>query len=111
MRPRLASGVLVSALIRQVQAAGGHAAVLAKGDAEAGSILLVLAERGGAPRLVERMPALDGGQRWVATGPADLSGPGVLTDYVAKRRRGDPDLWAVELDVAGAAQIADGMIG
>ncbi|WP_093315818.1 DUF1491 family protein [Sphingomonas jatrophae] len=103
--------MLVSALIRRVEAAGGHAMVLAKGDAGAGAVLLVLAERGQGTRLVERMPALDGGQNWIATGPTDLSEPGALSDYIARRRRSDPDLWAVELDVADAERIAAEVLG
>ena len=42
--PRLATSVFVSALIRKAQSDGGFAAVLAKGDETAGSVLVVLAE-------------------------------------------------------------------
>lgn len=110
MTPRLASGVLVSALIRRVEAAGGHAAVLARGDAQAGAVLLVLAARGLPAKLLERVPSLDGGHSWIATGPADLAQPGAVTDYLARRRRTDPDLWAVELDMPEAEAIATEML-
>ena len=46
MNIRLASSVLVTALIRKAEAEGGFGAVLAKGDASAGSILVILTERG-----------------------------------------------------------------
>ncbi|MEI9927597.1 MAG: DUF1491 family protein [Sphingomonas sp.] len=46
--------MLVSALIRCVQDAGGSAAVLARGDATAGGILLLAYERGAHPRFLER---------------------------------------------------------
>ena len=111
MTPRLTSGVLVSALIRRTEAAGGHAMVLAKGDAGAGAVLLVLAERGVVTAMVERMPAWDGGQSWIATGPAELAEPGAVVEYLTRRRRSDPDLWAVELDVAGAAALAAEVLG
>ena len=46
MQPRLASSVLVSGLIRTAEAQGGVGAVLAKGDAQAGAVAVILAERG-----------------------------------------------------------------
>ena len=110
MAPRLASGVLVAALIRRIEAEGGHATVLAKGDAGAGAILLVLAARGIMTGVMERMPT-PAGQAWRGTGPADLSEPGALTDYLARRRRSDPDLWAVELDHPQAQAIAAELLG
>lgn len=104
---RIASAILVNALIRRVEAAGGHGMVLAKGDASAGAILLVLADRGVNAGLRERtLLATGAGYGWTPTGPADLSPAGTLADYVARRRRSDPDLWAVELDHPRAEAIA-----
>lgn len=97
-QPRAASGLLVSALLRRVSAAGGHGAVLSRGDATAGAILLVLAERGVTRRLLERGMTPDGSYGWIASGPKAIDEPGALTDYLARRRRNDPDLWVVELD-------------
>ena len=92
--PRLAAGLLVSALIRRVEAAGGGAMVLAKGDATSGAMLVQLAERGTAGALLERRLGRDG-YEWAETGPADA---GERADYIARRKRGDPDLWVLELD-------------
>lgn len=99
---RAASGVTVSALLRRVAAAGGNGAVLARGDATAGAILLVIAERGVTQRLLERTLALDGGYAWTETGPKSSDDPAALADYLARRRRSDPDLWIVEVDGAAA---------
>lgn len=98
--PRPASGLLVSSLLRRVAAEGGNGAVLSRGDATAGAILLVLVDRGVTRRLVERGIAPDGSYGWLATGPKLLDDPSGLSDYLARRRRNDPDLWVVELDVA-----------
>lgn len=106
MTARPATGLLVSALIRRIEAEGGHAMVLAKGDATSGSILLVLAERGQAQRLLERSLGLDEIYRWTPTGPATFDDPLALGDYLARRRRNDPDLWVVELDTPEAERIA-----
>ncbi len=53
MSARVTAGLLVSALIRRVEAEGGHAMVLAKGDATSGAILIALAVRGVTTRLVD----------------------------------------------------------
>ena len=105
MAARLTAGVLVSALIRRTEAAGGSAMVLARGDASAGTLLIQLADRGEPGPLLERMLDRVGEYAWQATGPAD---PADRADYLARRRRSDPDLWVVELDVAdGAALVAE----
>ncbi len=90
----------VSGLIRQVGAAGGFAAVLAKGERDAGTILVVLAHNGGNPRLFERMPQLDGTRKWVCSRVHDAENPFDFQDYLNRRKRQDPDVWIVELDVA-----------
>lgn len=95
---RLAASVAVSALIRQVGNDGGSAMVLAKGDPEAGALLLILAERGVPIACRERGLTLSGQQGWIHTGPSDLDDPEALAAYLEKRRRFDTDLWVVELD-------------
>ncbi|WP_420138598.1 DUF1491 family protein [Sphingomonas sp.] len=104
MAVRLAAGMLVSALIRRVEELGGHGAVLAKGDATAGAVLIQLAERGVSGDLLERRLDQDGGYCWSPTGPDN---PEERGDYLARRRRSDPDLWVIELDVANAREIVD----
>ena len=46
MEARLTSAMFVSALLRLVENEGGFATVVAKGDASAGAVLIVLAQRG-----------------------------------------------------------------
>ncbi len=104
--PRLASGLVVGALIRRVNAAGGSAMVLAKGEAEAGAILILALERGGDPRFFERGLGPDGLPALVRSGPAEMADDGVVSDYWQRRRGRDPDLWVVELDIAGAERFA-----
>lgn len=98
---RPASGLLVSSLLRRVAAEGGHGAVLSRGDATAGAILLVLADRGVTRRLVERGMAADGSYGWHPAGPGSFDDHAALPDYLERRRRNDPDLWVVELDAPG----------
>ena len=104
MSARLASGVVVNALVRRVGQAGGFATVLAKGDATAGAILIVAQDRGENPQMWERGIGPSGDTELITVGPeADAQ---AVTDYWMKRRRSDPDLWVVELDVAQAERFA-----
>ena len=106
IEPRAATGLLVSALIRRIETEGGSAMVIHKGDAIAGAMLLLLADRGVLGRIVERVWRYDGGHGLEAVGPAELNEPGIAGDYVARRRKSDPDLWVVEVDHRDAERIA-----
>ena len=103
MTARLTSAMLVSALIRRVSAEGGNAAVLAKGDATAGSILLICMEKGVVQSVRERILDMTGRYIWTPVGPAE---PDALNAYFERRRARDADLWLVELDVANAERFA-----
>lgn len=103
---RLDTQTLVSALIRRVQNAGGFATVIHKGDASGGIILVQLLDRGQFGTLLERMTDLDGRQTMVPCGPQNSSQDTEISEYISKRRRSDPDLWLVELDVAGGERFA-----
>jgi len=108
MAARLAAGMLVSALIRRAEEKGGSAMVLARGDATAGALLIQLAERGQPGPLLERRLDPHGQYRWSPTGPdADSE----RADYIARRRHGDPDLWVIELDLAGAMELVEEVAG
>ncbi len=103
---RLDSQTLVSALIRRVNGAGGFATVLHKGDATGGIILVQLLDRGRFGTLLERMTDLAGRQTMVPCGPRGDVQPSEISDYISKRRRADPDLWLVELDIADGERFA-----
>lgn len=99
MTVRLTSAMLVSALIRRVNAEGGNATVLAKGDETAGAILLICMEKGVVQSVRERILDAQGRYVWTAVGPGDAD---ALQGYLERRRNGDSDLWLVELDIANA---------
>ncbi len=101
---RLASGLLVSALIRRVNGDGGFATVIAKGDETAGTILVLTAEKGRNTGLLERIRGMDGAYEWAAVGPQDIDNKEEFESYISRRRRSDPDLWLIELDVPDAAR-------
>ena len=106
MSDRLPTQVLVSAMLRRVADAGGFGAVLARGDAQAGGVLVVALERGAPPRLLERGIGPDGRPGLIDSTPADD-----LDGYWRRRRQRDPDLWVVELDIADSQRFAAETIG
>ncbi|WP_315726567.1 DUF1491 family protein [Sphingosinicella rhizophila] len=99
--------MLVSALIRKAEAEGGFAAILAKGDERAGSVILILTERGADPHIFERVLQANGTYGWQETSPTPIE---AVPDLIAKRRRFDPDIWALELDVPSWERFAAEMI-
>jgi hypothetical protein len=103
MSARLTSSMLVSAMIRRVNGAGGMATVLHKGEPDVGAILLICMEKGIVQSVRERVLAMDGGYQWVAVGSAAAN---EVDDYLARRRARDPDLWLIELDIAQAERFA-----
>ena len=98
MSARLASAVKVSALLRRVALAGGFGAVLARGDDTAGSIAIVIRDRG-ETRLLQPVMAIAGGYEWREAAAGDA-----IDGWTERARQRDPDLWIVELDIPDAAR-------
>ena len=94
---RLKAGLWVSAALRLAFNDGRGGAVLRRGDADAGGLLVVL--RGAAGLCVlSQMSAVAGAPAWMrATGP-DPVAEDVADAYVARQVARDPDLWVVEFD-------------
>lgn len=102
MDDRLPAHLEVAGLIRAVQAAGGFATVLAKGERDAGTLLVVCCHNDTAVRAYERMPQPDGTRGWGLAKAKDPENPYDFSDYTTRRHQQDPDLWVVELDIANA---------
>ncbi len=111
MKPRVAASVLAGALIRKAEGEGGFGAVLAKGDPSAGSILVILLEKGGNPRLFERLLQPDGRYAWQESGSQRIENPKEVPAFIARQKRFDPDLWLIELDIPSAERFAAEMNG
>lgn len=106
MDVRLPSHLEVSGLIRAVEAEGGFATVLSKGERDAGTIAIVTVDRGAPAQLYERMPQLDGSRAFTITRSQDPDNPLEFNEYLTKRGHQDPDLWIIEVDIADAARFA-----
>ncbi|HEX8485169.1 DUF1491 family protein [Sphingomonas sp.] len=101
MSDRLPTGILVSALLRRVNDSGGMAAVVAKGNAQGGGVLVVILDRAGSARVFERGIGPAGQIALIESTPS-----GSVDDYWRRRRARDPDLWVIELDSPQAERFA-----
>ena len=97
MEPRLKAGLWVKATLRLADGNGRPGAVLRKGDADAGGVLVVLRGREGLSVLSQARDA-DGALAWLrATGAAPVD-QAAADSYIARQVRFDPDLWVVEFE-------------
>jgi hypothetical protein len=99
---RLPAAVEAAGLLRRVSAAGDFATIIKKGDAERGSLLLLVSSRGRHIACLERTLGIDGRYVWGRAGPGESADSAEVADFLAKRARFDADLWAIELDIADA---------
>lgn len=102
--------MLVSALVRRVNAEGGFATVIHKGDDRAGAILVECVDRGTRNLLLERTTGLDGRDGWRLV-DAPLDDEAAYAERLDRRRHFDSDLWIIELDIADAERFAAETIG
>jgi hypothetical protein len=94
---RVKAGIWVQAALRLGNAQGRYGAVLRRGDADAGGVLVVLRGREGLS-VLSQVRAASGEMAWLrATGPAPVDQPGADA-YVARQVGFDPDLWVIEFD-------------
>ena len=99
---RIPAHLEVSGLIRAVEAAGGFATVIATGERDAGTILVVCCDRDGLAAVYERMPQPDGSRRWTLSRQQDTENKQDFWDYCDRRKQQDSDLWVLELDIPDA---------
>ncbi|MEO6040724.1 MAG: DUF1491 family protein [Croceibacterium sp.] len=107
MDARIPAHLEVGGLIRAVEAAGGFATVLARGERDAGTILVVCCDRGRAATAYERMPQPDGTREWTLSRAQDAENKSEFSEYLDRRRSQDSDLWIVELDIPQAERFID----
>ena len=99
MDERLPAGLEASSLVRRAEVEGGFGTILARGDRDRGSLVLFIIHRGVHVACLERSVGANGVHAWQKVGPEAGSSESTVLDWSQKRRRFDPDLWLIELDV------------
>jgi GMP synthase (glutamine-hydrolysing) len=111
LEARLKSGIWVKASIRRCDLAAIPIAVVARGDGDAGAILLKL--NGGVAEgcsVLTQARGQDGELLWMrATGPVPVA-EADADAYITRQRQRDPDIWVVEIEHPEAGNVVDGTI-
>ncbi len=102
MNARLPARLEATALMRQVQANGGFATIIKRGDDDRGALILLVAERGMPKALIGRRMGADFAYHWTIIATANLLAPEKFRESTDKVTQFDPDCWLIELDVADA---------
>lgn len=107
MEARLKSGLWVQALIRRCDRAAIGVAVVARGDRDAGAILLKLNGFADGCTVLAQTRRPDGALVWLrATGAAAVA-EAEADAYIARQRGRDPDLWVIEIESASPEGVLD----
>jgi hypothetical protein len=104
MEGRLPAHLEVSGIIRAIESQGGFASVIAKGEKDAGTILILTIYRGENAVLFERLPQLDGSRPYIAAKQQNPEKSQEIFEYLEKRKKQDPDIWILEADIADGAR-------
>jgi hypothetical protein len=93
----LSTDVWVGALIRRAQIGGGFAAVVRRGDARAGAVVVKIFDTSTrTARLYTEAVGTDGDRLWMQ--PVTSDAESELDAYIERQIRYDPDLWVVEIE-------------
>ena len=97
---RLPAGLEAASIVRRAESSGDFAAIVRRGDADRGSILLIVTSRGRHVAILERTITGIGDYAWTRAGPAESGESAEVAQFLSERARFDPDIWAIELDIA-----------
>ena len=107
MEARLKTGFWIRALIRRCDRAAIPIAVLARGDEDAGAILLKFNSGMTGCLVLTQARGQEGELLWMqATGPTPVAEPDADA-YIARQRRRDPDIWVLEIETGSAKTLLD----
>lgn len=108
--PRLTTSFWVQVQVRLCDREAVPAAIVHKGDPDAGTVLLKLNRLADGCTVYARASTAEGRPAWVAaTGPAPV--PEAEADaYVTRAIKRDPDLWVLEIEDRHARYTLDGPV-
>lgn len=95
--PRVKAGLWVQMALRLGQANGRFAAVLKRGDTDAGGVLAVLRGRQGLA-VLSQIRTSDGEAAWMRATGATPVDQATCDAYIERQIKFDPDLWVLEFE-------------
>ena len=109
---RLKSEIWVKALLRRATGAGAPGVVVHRGDADAGSILVIIVRLDGTVDLYGPAPAGlatdDGERRFECL--ASRKPEAEVAERILRERRLDSDIWAIEIEDRDGRHFLDGWL-
>lgn len=110
---RLKTEIWVQALLRRAEVGGAFPAVMHRGDADAGAVLVCVEAEGGAQTLYGQVRDAAGEAVWtVLARAADRLGAHDIAARIARERGRDSDLWVVDIqDRAGRHFLTEPLMG
>jgi hypothetical protein len=110
MEARLKTGIWIKALIRRCDLTAIPVAVVARGDGDAGAILLKFNGGAAGCAVLTQARGQDGELLWMrATGPVPVA-EAEADAYIARQRQRDPDIWVAEIETGSAEAVIDSKI-
>jgi hypothetical protein len=107
MEARLKTSIQVKALIRRCDLAAIGVAVTARGDPDAGAILVKSCGRDGSATVLTQTRRADGALGWLRATGAEPVADSDADAYIARQRQRDPDLWVVEIETVTPTTVLD----
>ena len=110
MEPRVKTRIWVQAFLRRLEIDGYMAAVLARGDEDAGAVLIKVNCFGAGCRVYTQVRDETGRLVWLC-GTGDTPVPeGDADVYIGRQRTYDADLWVVEVEDPKGLYNVDGPV-
>ena len=100
MEPKLKAGLWVKAQIRRCDVEMIPIAVVRRGDADAGTVILKLNRMDGTCDLLSQTRDMDGRPAWMRPISAALVPEAKADEYIERQASRDPDFWVVEIEDA-----------
>jgi hypothetical protein len=107
MEARLKTSIQVKALIRRCDLAAIGVAVTARGDPDAGAILVKLCGRDRGATVLTQTRRADGTLGWLRATGGEPVAESDADAYIARQRQRDPDLWVVEIETVTPTTVLD----